>query len=426
MNKWPSVLGVCWLLAGWVQAQDQDPADPESTEARTRKTVARVSKAFVFIGGGSGVIISAKGHILTNHHVAGTVPEDATVLLTDGSRYLARKLATDPVGDLALFRIEKARDRVFDHLELGDSEALEIGDIVIAAGNPFNLANYTTTGRHEPSFSRGIVSALHRRQGTYSDCIQTDAALNPGNSGGPLVTLDGKLVGLNGRIAARFTNRVNSGVGYAIPSDQIRRFLPRMMAAPADRKVYHGTINGLEISREHTNGTGALVEKVAPGTRAERQGLRAGDLITAIDGRRVFSWNRFFGILGTYPDETRIRITLERDGKSRQITLALDRVGTPAAPPSRPKGSGYLGIAVRDEDDHVIIARVAAESPAAAAGIEVGDRILEMDGTAYDTSLGFLRALWKKKPGETVMLLIEREEGKLKMEIDLAIHPADK
>ena len=402
----------------------------DSASERLRKLMQEASRktveAFVFVGGGSGVFISEEGDLLTNHHVAGSTGDSVTVLLPDGSRFLAKKLGTDPVGDLTLFRIEDPKGRKFGYIELADSDALEVGDPVIAVGNPFNLASYPTSGRHEPSISWGIVSAVHRRQGSYSDCIQTDAALNPGNSGGPLVNLDGRLVGINGRIATRFANRVNSGVGYAIPSNQVKRFLPKLKQGEGpDRLVHHGMIDGLEISPEHTDGRGAVVAKVTEGTTAHRTKLQSGDVIVAVDGRKVHSRDRFLGLLGTYPAGHEISIEAARGLERIKATVKLDPVGQTDIG-QRPKGAGYLGVLFSDAPEGIMLADVAKESPAERAGLKVGDRVVELDGVSFETTEGLLRSLWKKRPGETVKLLVEREGAKFEVEVDLVVHPADK
>jgi len=205
----------------------QDPV--RTLEKKVQETGRKVSDAFVFIGGGSAVLISPDGWFLTNHHVGGTMDKGTTVWLSDGRSFRAKLVCTDPVGDLALFKLQDVKEKL-PHVEFGDSDALEVGQYVVAVGNPFGLATTPAPDRRRyPSVSLGVVSARHRYQQNYGDCIQTDAAVNPGNSGGPLVTLDGRLVGINGRIATRYMNRVNSGVGFAIAANQVKRFLPEMM-----------------------------------------------------------------------------------------------------------------------------------------------------------------------------------------------------
>lgn len=187
-------------------------------EKLIESTAARVVPAFVFVGGGSGVLISSDGWFLTNHHVAGERP-DWQVTLPGGFIYKAEVVGYDVSGDICLCKIKNAKD--LPYVELGDSDVIRPGEGVIAVGNPFMLGSMD----FQPTVSFGVVSAMHRFQQNYADAIQTDAAVNPGNSGGPLFTIDGKLIGINGRIDTRFRNRVNTGIGLAIPINQIKNFM---------------------------------------------------------------------------------------------------------------------------------------------------------------------------------------------------------
>jgi S1-C subfamily serine protease len=414
------------LLLAAVAAAAQD-----SPLARLQKDIDRATRrgveAFVFIGGGSGALISEDGYFLTNHHVAGFVKEGTNVFLHDGRRFYAKIVCTDSLGDLSLFRIENKDGVKFEHLPLADSDALAVGDYAIAVGNPFNLGTLTMTGRHYPSVSVGIVSALHRRQGTYTDCIQTDAALNPGNSGGPLISLDGELIGINGRIATRFANRVNSGVGFAIPSNQIRRFLKVMMKGGDEGQAYHGEIKGLDLASEHSNGQGARVNRVAPGTQAETAGFRPRDLIVRVDEAPVFSRDRFLGAIGTYPAGEQVKCTVRRGDEELAIWAKLERIQDPAAAQQaqRPPGSGYLGVRMEDAAEGILLSDVVSESPADIAGLKIGDVIVKIGDTQVSKSADFLKILWKAKPGEKVKLTIRRDGKELEFEVELTKYPGE-
>jgi serine protease Do len=178
-------------------------------------------------GGGSGVIISPDGFALTNFHVTAPCGPAMKCGLPDGKLYDAVIVGIDPVGDVALIQLLGRDD--FPHAQLGDSDAVAVGDWVFVAGNPFLLAN-----DFRPSVSYGMVSGVRRYQypaGTlleYAECIQTDAAINPGNSGGPLFSAEGRLIGINGRGSFEKRGRVNVGVGYAISINQIKRFLAHL------------------------------------------------------------------------------------------------------------------------------------------------------------------------------------------------------
>ena len=294
----------------------------EKLQKRVEKVSKDVVDAFVFIGGGSGVLISSDGYFITNHHVGGNMRGLVTVTLCTGDRPRAKLVGTDPVGDISLFKIQNREGLPF--VPFGDSDKVEIGQYVVAVGNPFGLGNISPDEKRYPSVSFGIVSATHRYQGGYSDAIQTDAAVNPGNSGGPLVTLDGKLVGINGRIATRFFNRVNSGVGYAIPSNQVKRFLPFLKEGG---KAKHGQIKGLRLLRTHSNGAGARISSVSEDSTAEKSGFLPGDVIVKLDDYPIWSWQRFNGALGTYPAGVQIVLTVQRRGEQKTVRVRLDVAG---------------------------------------------------------------------------------------------------
>ena len=214
------------LLLLLIAIQGLDDAAAERLDAKVHEVVAKVKPAFVFIRGGSGVLISADGYMLTNHHVLAdgqpsTNRKETDVVLPGIRQFKADVVGKDPHGDIVLLKLRDAEG--LPHVTFGDADALNVGEYVLAVGDPF-LAGRSD---FEPTVTVGVVSALHRYQNTYTDAIQTDASVNPGNSGGPLFNLRGELVGINGQIMARFGNRVNTGIGFAIPSTQIQRFLPR-------------------------------------------------------------------------------------------------------------------------------------------------------------------------------------------------------
>jgi len=195
------------------------PQMPSNTENALQRAISKISDAFVFVGDGSGVVISEDGYILTNHHVIHSQHNVPLEIGASHAAYTADVVAVDAVADLVLLKIRGSRSFAF--LDFENMQNVGVGESVIAAGDPFKLAGSSGT----PAFSTGIVSALHRHQGKYADSIQTDCAINPGNSGGPLVTLDGKLIGITGQIISRFSTTTNSGVAFAIPADQLQRFV---------------------------------------------------------------------------------------------------------------------------------------------------------------------------------------------------------
>ncbi len=410
------------LLAGL--AAPQDAAD--RFERKVEECAKFGSERFLFFGGGSGVLISAEGHCLTNHHVVAALKGAQAamrVTLLNGRPYAAKLLCTDPIGDIALYQVQGAEGEKFPFVELGDSDRLEPGRHVMACGNPFALAQPAGDGRMYPAVTLGIVSALHRNQNTYFDCIQTDASVNPGNSGGPLVTLDGKLVGINGRIATRYFNRVNSGVGYAVPSNQIRNFLPLMMKGGEEGKAYHGQVTGLTLSRANTDGRGARVEDVRPGSPADRAGFRKDDFAVRVNGHAIFNRDRFLGAIGTWPMGAEVRVGVRRGEEERELRVVLDRYsagdlfasGAPPAPQGRPRGAGYLGVSVEDSGGAVTVAYVHAGSPAEKAGLQEGDVILRLDGRKVSGRADFTSRIWQKKPGDEAKLSVRRNGGEIEV-----------
>jgi S1-C subfamily serine protease len=431
MRTLATILALGPLLAAPFEAsarQDQAAKLQKKIEECSRGITDR----FVFFGGGSGVMISDDGYCLTNHHVAGT-QNSTKVTLHSGKQVTAKQVCTDAMGDLTLFKID-AGDEKFAFIQLGDSDKLEMGQYVIACGNPFGITMRDADLKMYPTITLGIVSAMHRNQQTYFDCIQTDAAVNPGNSGGPLVTLDGKLVGINGRIATRYMNRVNSGVGYAIPSNQIRNFLPGMMKGGEKAKIYHGMVGGLQIAEQNTQGEGAKILGVRGDSVAESSGFRKGDLIIRVNQYPIFNRERYLGAIGTFPERTEVTIRVKRDDGTADLKVELERytpmegLGLGQAPrpaPTRPKGSGYLGAYVEETKDGIKVMDVRPASPADEAGLQIGDVILAVHDRKIGSRDELLQRLWQRKPGQRVRLSIKRDGQDLEIEAVLGRNPDD-
>ncbi|HUU85483.1 MAG TPA: trypsin-like peptidase domain-containing protein, partial [Phycisphaerae bacterium] len=287
------------------------------------ETIARVAPAVVciydrrFRGGGSGVIMHPDGYGLTNFHVVADMLDTGAGLagLPDGKLYELRVLGLDPTGDVAMFRLT-GRDR-FDFAELGDSDTVDVGDVALAMGNPFVLAE-----DHTPTVTMGIVTGTHRYQWgrgnalVYSDCIQTDAPINPGNSGGPLFDVHGRVIGINGRIsvASGVRGRYNVGLAYAISINQIKRFIPALRRGHV---VRHGTLQAT------VNGDLIFNELIEDGP-AWKVGIRPGDRLLRFGGRRVTSDNHFASLLGTYPEHWPVPISFEHHGEPRHAVAQLE------------------------------------------------------------------------------------------------------
>ena len=393
----PALIALTALSAAPAAARDA-AASARADEARIIEVVERASRAFVAIGGGSGIVVSPDGEILTNHHVAGSreIGETWVVTLPGGRFENARVIGTDPRGDVSLLKLDGAGP--FEHVELADSDAVAVGQQVFALGNPFGFSKDGT-----PHVTVGVVSAVHRFQGGYSDAIQTDAALNPGNSGGPLLDMQGRLLGINGRIAVRFGARANTGIGYAIPTNQIRAFLPHFRR---DGAVSHGVLRGVSLEDTAEGGTGALVESIRPGSRAAAAGLRSGDVIVAADGRAVDTPRRLEGIVGTLPAGSQLALRVRRGERTIDLGLTL-----------RPRDrhlvnkGGFLGVRIstlEDDGGAVEIEQVVPDSPAEAAGLETGDVVRAIDGQRVRDAEDFVESIGRKRPGAQVTLSIVR------------------
>lgn len=275
-------------------------------------------------GSGSGVIISADGYALTNFHVTGPA-EELRVGLPGGRIYKAERLGIDPTGDIAMLKIESGEP--LPYAALGSSQDLRVGQWVIAIGNPFLLAT-----DFRPTVSLGIVSGLHRflpgsgmfgHQLIYADAIQVDAALNPGNSGGPLFNTRGELVGINGRITIRQVqgmrmSKVNMGVGFAVPLDAIQPFLSDLKAG---RDVDRGYLG---IGQTKPTEAGLEIGGVDPDSPADIYGFRAGDVLLHIDGRPVVDPAELQNIILLKPAGARVAIDFKRGDQalSRNVQLA--------------------------------------------------------------------------------------------------------
>ena len=270
--------------------------------------------AFVFIAGGSGVVIRPDGLMLTNDHVIEN-RRRFDVRLGDGRSFKAKVVGRDAVGDLAALQLDLPAGETVPHLPLGDSEALRVGDEAIAVGNPFALGVLDQA----PTFTVGIISAVHHTQGSYTECIVTDAELNPGNSGGPLINMAGEVVGINGQISTRYGLRSNTGLGFAISARQIAMWLPLLERA-AGGEVKHARLAGVEFeSRDRETVASVTVKDVAEGTLAAEAGFRAGDTIVAIDDAPVANGHRCAGLLGIYPEGSRAAFRVRRGGE--EVTL---------------------------------------------------------------------------------------------------------
>jgi len=296
----------------------------------------RAQQSFVFVGGGAGVCISDDGYVLTNQHVV--AGKERWLARHNGKQafFYADVVGRDPAGDVALLKL-KGLTEPLPHADFADLAGCRAGQWVLALGDPFKLAGEDGA----PSVSLGTLSGFHRYQGDparptspslYTDALQTDAAVNPGNSGGPLFGLDGKLLGLTGQIMARFTPRTNSGIAYAVPADQLRRFLPLLKEAHGGL-VYRGTLpTGLQLGEAPAQGEtprGVRVEALGAGSAAEQAGFRLGDRVLKVNGQPTFSVQRTLGLAQSWPENTQLDVELLRGAERVILRVKMPRLEIP-------------------------------------------------------------------------------------------------
>ena len=336
-----------------------------------------------FKGLGSGVIIDAdKGYVVTNNHVVDNADE-IIVKLTDGREFKAKKLGADPQSDIALLKIEPDN---LTAVPLADSDELRVGDFVVAIGNPFGL-NQTVTS--------GIVSALGRSGlniGGYENFIQTDAAINRGNSGGALVSLRGKLVGINTAIFG--PNGGNVGIGFAIPSNMMKSLVDQIIEHGEVRRGLLGIIgqdidSGLADAMNLDANQGAFVSEVSPDSAAEKGGIQAGDIITEINGRPVVSFLELRAKIASKGAGTELELTVLRKGKRKNIQVVLGDASQNVveAKEIHPalEGATLSNGKTQQGDNGVEVSELVSRSPAARIGLQDGDVIIGINRKKIDT-----------------------------------------
>jgi len=365
MKRSRAIVWICCLL--WLCTAAPAPA---GQTGRPRPDIPslckRVKPAFVFIDGGSGAIVSPSGWMLTNSHVVGGLKQ-FDVRTGDGRHYRAKVLGRDVSGDLAVLQLELKPKETVPCLEIGDPETLHVGDYALAVGNPFAEGLFD----QNPTFTFGVISALDQIIDTDADTIATDAAVNPGNSGGPLIDMAGKLVGINGQIATRWGLRSNTGLGYAISARQIRLWLPRLARANGG-DVSHGRLSGVEFdAKDEADWTVPKIADIVHGSLAEKAGLKLGDRIARFDGRAVTSAVQLSQAMHIYPQDQEVAVSVERGGKEVELKLKLSALRR-----------GELGIKLAQPgkgDEYVRVGELAKDSPAQQAGLKQGDEIVKVD-----------------------------------------------
>jgi serine protease Do len=362
---------------------------------------------------GSGVIVDQAGVVLTNHHViAGAT--DIRISTTDGQEYPVDLVLDDPKTDLAVLKVKDGKGVPFKALDFADSDRLEVGDLVLAIGNPFGVGQTVTSG---------IVSALARtgvESDNYEFFIQTDAAINPGNSGGALVDLNGRLVGINTAIVSRSGGSV--GIGFAIPANMAKLVAETGIAGGALVRPWFGArmqpvtadlADSLGLGRPR----GALISELAPGGPAAQAGFRDGDVILAVDGFTIEQPSAFDFRLATKAVGDTADVQFFRNGKTEGKTITLAAAPEGGQPVTVTGNTRFAGTSAETvtpavaqelglpfETRGVVIRAVAPGSPADDMGLVAGDLIVSLNGKATDTAEAFAQ-IAKARPGSWRVVL---------------------
>jgi serine protease Do len=347
-------------------------------------------------GLGTGMIMDSEGHILTNNHVVAGATK-IQVLLSDGSSYKAKVVGTDPKTDLAVIQIKA--DKPLPHVTFGDSDKVQVGQWVVAIGQPRGFSNTVT---------QGIISAKHRtgimNPSSYQDYLQTDAAINPGNSGGPLLTLDGKVIGINAAIVSESGGF--EGIGFAIPSDMAVHIASALIAHGKVERGWLGvSIQDLtpEMAKKFglSSPKGALVAQVVKDSPADKAGLKRGDVLLSYRGNAILDSSALRNDVAGTPIGQEAKVTVWREGKERSFTVkigSLEDATTMLAASVKKR----LGVVVRpvtekeaqqyqlDPQEGVAISSVDPKGPLGEAGFEVNDIILEINNASVEGVEGFV------------------------------------
>ena len=369
---------------------------------------------------GTGFIINADGYVITNNHVINDADE-VMVKLADGRELKGEIKGKDEKLDLALVKVSDGKS--LPYAELGDSDALEVGEWVMAIGNPFGLSHTVTAG---------IVSAKGRviGSGPYDDFIQTDASINPGNSGGPLFNSSGKVIGINTAIIAGG----GGGIGFAIPVNMVKAVVAQLRDSGKVTRGYLGVrfqplTADLAKSFGLDSEKGALIANVEKDTPAEKAGLKAGDVILEYDGKPIGEGNDLPKLVAVTPIDKKVRMVVFRDGRKQEVYVVVGKLkdGDVAAAAGEAVGgeSEKIGLTVKDlnkelagrlgikEGKGVVVTEVKPGSPAEEVGVVPGALVIEINGQRPDSVEKFSAIAAGLKKGDVVRLLLKRPDGSI-------------
>ena len=380
---------------------------------------------------GSGFIISEEGHIVTNNHVI----QDATeieILMFDDSSMPAELIGTDPSTDLAVLKIEPPEDIAV--AEWGNSDELQPGAWTIAIGSPFGLGGTVTVG---------VLSARSRdiSSGLYEGFLQTDASINRGNSGGPLFNAAGKVIGVNTAIFS--PSGANIGIGFAVPSSTAQRVVAELMETGQVERGFIGVslqpvTDAMARALGLTDAQGAIIAEVEPGSPADTAGLDAGDVVLEVDGEGVEDPRDLAQTIAELDPGTEVTLTLRRNDENVEvaITLAAREAPETEAETSEPgeQDEGRMGVAVTElpelvrrelgleSGQGIMVQRVTPGSPAAEAGVQDGDVILEAGGDLMQAA-GDLASAWEdaREQERPILLRIARGDNRIFLAVETAV-----
>ena len=373
---------------------------------------------------GSGFIVDSDGSILTNNHVVENA-QKIMVRLADDQEYEAKVIGRDPKTDIAVIKIEAKK--ALPAASFGDSDRLEVGEWVVAIGNPFGLDSTVTSG---------IVSAKGRHigQGPYDNFIQTDASINPGNSGGPLINLRGEVIGINTAIFSRTGG--NIGIGFAIPINLVKELLPQLRGKGKVTRGYLGVLiqkvtPEIAESLGMDRARGALVANVSKDGPAEKAGVKVGDVIVEFDGAEVRDSSDLPIIVARTPVDKKVRMKVLRDKRELTLGAAVGELKDEEVIASVPE-KGELGLTVQkltpqiaeslglDKTEGIVVTAVESGSAAEESGIRRGDVIVEINRKPVRNVEDYRKAIAGTRKGKGVLFLVRRGDSTL----FLALKPA--